>query len=232
MEITNRTFSTKKENWFWRNFRSSDQAQASGSVTAQTPVDQLSTVGEPVQPSQSAPGHGLGRVWPHQLVALVDRCALAQLLVYQAQECMRTWLYSCYYMYNVPCAHAPGTGRSHERIFSLCGGVHDVATAKPFWKTCSQKSGSIPFSIQPFWEVCKCLRCLQSRSASDGGAKRKADDSRRETGNGENEEEVEMMLSAEASLEEKDKRLARSSFVVDKRGLEEGRHRLLSENVR
>ena len=40
------------------------------------------------------------------------------------------------------------------------------------------------------------------------------------------------MLSAEASLEEKDKRLARSSFVVDKRGLEEGQHRLLSENVR
>ena len=36
----------------------------SGSVTAQTPVDQLSTVGEPVQPSQSAPGHGLGRAWP------------------------------------------------------------------------------------------------------------------------------------------------------------------------
>ena len=46
----------------------------------------------------------------------------------------------------------------------------------------------------------------------------------RETGNGENEEEVEMMLSAEASLEEKDKRLGRSSFVEDKRGLEEGRH--------
>ena len=45
---------------------------------------------------------------------------------------------------------------------------------------------------------------------------------------------MEMMLSAEASLEEKDKRLARSSFVVDKRarGLEEGRNRLLSENVR
>ena len=63
-------------------------------------------------------------------------------------------------------------------------------------------------------------------------AKRKADDARRETGNGENEEEVEMMLSAEASLEEKDKRLARSSFVVDRRGLEEGQHRLLSENVR
>ena len=41
-----------------------------------------------------------------------------------------------------------------------------------------------------------------------------------------------MMLSAEASLREKDKRLARSSFVVDIRGLEEGRHRLLSENVR
>ena len=63
-------------------------------------------------------------------------------------------------------------------------------------------------------------------------AKRKADDAWRETGNGQNEEEVEMMLSAEASLEEKDKRLAQSSFVVDKRGLEEGRHRLLSENVR
>ena len=47
-------------------------------------------------------------------------------------------------------------------------------------------------------------------------AKRKADDAWRETGNGENEEEVEMMLSAEASLEEKDKRLARSCFVVDK----------------
>ena len=59
-----------------------------------------------------------------------------------------------------------------------------------------------------------------------------ANDSWRETGNGENEEEVEMMLSAEASLEEIDKRLARSSFVVDKRGLEEGRHRLLSESVR
>ena len=52
------------------------------------------------------------------------------------------------------------------------------------------------------------------------------------TENGENEEEVEMMLSAEASLEVKDERLARSSFVMDKRGLEEGRHRLLSENVR
>ena len=63
-------------------------------------------------------------------------------------------------------------------------------------------------------------------------AKRKADDAWRETGNGENEEEVEIMLSAEAFLEEKDKRLAGSSFVVDKRGLEEGRHRLLSENVR
>ena len=63
-------------------------------------------------------------------------------------------------------------------------------------------------------------------------AKRKADDAWREMGNGENEEEVEMMLSAEASLEEKDKRLARTSFVVEKRGLEEGRHRLLSENVR
>ena len=43
---------------------------------------------------------------------------------------------------------------------------------------------------------------------------------------------MEMMLSADASLEEKDKRLSRSSFVVDKRGLEEGRNRLLSENVR
>ena len=43
---------------------------------------------------------------------------------------------------------------------------------------------------------------------------------------------MEMMLSAEASLEEKDKRPAGSSFVVDKRGLEERRHRLLSENVR
>ena len=32
-------------------------------------------------------------------------------------------------------------------------------------------------------------------------AKRKADDAWRGTGNGENEEEVEMMLSAEASLE-------------------------------
>ena len=63
-------------------------------------------------------------------------------------------------------------------------------------------------------------------------ANRKADDAWRDTGNGENEEEVEMMLSAEASLEKKDKRLARSSFVVDKRGLEEGRHRSLSENVR
>ena len=51
-------------------------------------------------------------------------------------------------------------------------------------------------------------------------------------GYGENEKEVEMMLSAEASLEVKDKRLARSSFVVNKLGLEEGRHRLLSENVR
>ena len=40
------------------------------------------------------------------------------------------------------------------------------------------------------------------------------------------------MLSAEAFLEEKDNRLAGSSFVVDKRGLEEGQHRLLSENVR
>ena len=53
-------------------------------------------------------------------------------------------------------------------------------------------------------------------------AKRKEDDAWRGTGNGENEEEVEMMLSAEASLEVKDERLARSSFVVDKRGLEEG----------
>ena len=42
--------------------------------------------------------------------------------------------------------------------------------------------------------------------------KRKADDAWRKTANGENEEEVEMM-SAEASLEEQDKRLARSSFV-------------------
>ena len=85
-------------------------------------------------------------------------------------ECTRTWLYSCYIQYmHVPCAHAPGTGRSHERIFSLCDGVHDVSTAEPFWKTCCQKSGSIPFSIQPLWEVCKCLRCLQSRSASKGG---------------------------------------------------------------
>ena len=66
-------------------------------------------------------------------------------------------------------------------------------------------------------------------------AKRKADDEWRETGNGKNEEEVEMMLSAEAFLEEKDKKdkkLAGSSFVVDKRGFEEGRHRFLSENVR
>ena len=74
------------------------------------------------------------------------------LVDYQAQECTRTWLYSCYYNVLVPCAHAPGTGRSHERIFSLCGGVHDVSTAEPFWKTCSQKSGSIPFSIQPLRE--------------------------------------------------------------------------------
>ena len=43
---------------------------------------------------------------------------------------------------------------------------------------------------------------------------------------------MDMMLSAEASLEENDKRLAGSSFVVDKPGLEEGRHRLLSENMR
>ena len=57
-------------------------------------------------------------------------------------------------------------------------------------------------------------------------AKRKADDAWRDTRNRENKEEVEMMLLAEASLEEKDKRLARSSFVVEKRGLEEG-HRLL-----
>ena len=43
-------------------------------------------------------------------------------------------------------------------------------------------------------------------------AKRKADDSWRETGNGENEEEVEMMLSAEASLEEKDKTTRSEQF--------------------
>ena len=65
-------------------------------------------------------------------------------------------------------------------------------------------------------------------------ANRKADDRMHGERRGmeKNEEEVEMMLSAEASLEEKDERLARSSFVVDKRGLQEGRHRLLSENVR
>ena len=63
-------------------------------------------------------------------------------------------------------------------------------------------------------------------------AKRKTDDAWRGTGNGENEEEVEMMYSAEASLEVTDDRLAQSSFVVDKRGLEEGRHRLLSEKLR
>ena len=34
----------------------------------------------------------------------------------------------------------------------------------------------------------------------------------RETGNGENEEEVEMMLSAEASLEEKDKTTRSEQF--------------------
>ena len=96
-------------------------------------------------------------------------------------------------MYNVPCAHAPGTGRSHERIFSLFGGVHDVSIAEPFWKTCSQKSGSIPFSIQPLWEVCKCLRCLQSRLPLVE-ANRKADDAWRELGNGENEEEVKLLL--------------------------------------
>ena len=46
-------------------------------------------------------------------------------------------------------------------------------------------------------------------------AKRKADDAWRETGNGEKEEEVEIMLSAEASLEEKDKDLlgAVSSWI-------------------
>ena len=60
-------------------------------------------------------------------------------------------------------------------------------------------------------------------------AKRKTDDAWRGTGNGENEEEVDLM---EASLEVKVDRLARSSFVVVKGGLEEGRHRLLSENVR
>ena len=63
-------------------------------------------------------------------------------------------------------------------------------------------------------------------------ANRKADDAWRETGNGEKRGRSGVMLSAEASLEEKDKTLAPSSFVVDKRGLEEGRHRLLSENVR
>ena len=55
-----------------------------------------------------------------------------------------------------------------ESFFFVWWG-HDVSTAEPFWKTCSQKSGSVPFSIQPLWEVCKCLRCLQSRSASGGG---------------------------------------------------------------
>ena len=72
---------------------------------------------------------------------------------------------------------------------------------------------------------------MQSRSASGGGQAQSRRCMERD-GNGEKEEVVEMMLSAEASLDEKDKRLARSSFVVDKRGLEEGRHRLLSENVR
>ena len=48
-------------------------------------------------------------------------------------------------------------------------------------------------------------------------AKRKTDDAWRGTGNGENKEDVEMMLSAEASLEVKDERLARgsSSWVND-----------------
>ena len=78
----------------------------------------------------------------------------------------------------------------------------------------------------------RCLQYTWSASGAPLEAKRKADDACRGTGNGENEKEVEMMLSAEASLEEKDKRLARSSFVVDKRGLEEGRHRLLSEKGR
>ena len=44
--------------------------------------------------------------------------------------------------------------------------------------------------------------------------KRKADDAWRETGKGENDAKVEKMLSAAASLEEKDKRLVRTSFVV------------------
>ena len=136
------------------------------------------------------------------------------------------------YTVHVPCAHAPGAGRSDERFFSLCDGVHDVSTAEPFWKTCCQKSGSIPFSIQPLWEVVNAyVACNPGLPLKE--AKRKADDAWRETGTlWENEEEVEMMLSAEASLEEKDKRPAGSSFVVDKRGLEERRHRLLSENVR
>ena len=49
-------------------------------------------------------------------------------------------------------------------------------------------------------------------------ANRKADDAWRETGNGENEEEVEMMLSAEASLEEKDKRVKETRSEQFRRG--------------
>ena len=44
--------------------------------------------------------------------------------------------------------------------------------------------------------------------------KRKADNAWRELGKGENDAKVEKMLSAAASLEEKDKRLVRTSFVV------------------
>ena len=136
-------------------------------------------------------------------------------------------------MYNVPCAHAPGTGRSHERIFSLCSarGVHDVSTAEPFWKPVVRKVGPYRSPSNRYEKFVNAyVACNPGLVLME--AKRKADDAWRETGNGENEEEVEMMLSAEASLGEKDKRLARGSFVVDKRGLEEVRHRLLSENVR
>ena len=88
----------------------------------------------------------------------------------------------------------------------MCGGVHDVSTAEPFWKTCSQKSGSIPFSIHRYEKFVNAyVACNPGLPLVE--AKRKADDAWRETGNGEKEEEVEMMLSAEASLEEKDKDL-------------------------
>ena len=86
--------------------------------------------------------------------------------------------------YNGPCAHAPGTGRLHERIFFLCGGVHNVSTAEPFLENLlSEKQVHTVLASNRYEKFVNAyFACNPGLPLVE--AKRKADDAWRETGSG------------------------------------------------